>query len=199
MTQTPNSTTRSSGPGNLFQKSIHWCKPMILPILLAIVPTLYHYSNNVEKLTFLNLARMLVFNVVLAIIVCLALVIFNPSRPFKAANASFLFLVFFNIYGFVYRYLLHLDVIRIEHYTVLPVILLLAIYTILLITKLKQTTLMRIWNNLTWIVSALILINLIKIVPAEIKRWENDVATAPLDTLQSVSPTSKTPDIYYII
>ena len=88
----------------------HYIKPLVLPILLAVIPSLYHYSNNVEKLTIMSLYRMLVFNVVFAIVVYLVCLIFTRFQSVRAAIAVSIFLVFFNIYGLVYKYLVQLEV-----------------------------------------------------------------------------------------
>ena len=172
---------------------------MILPVLLAIIPSLYHYSNNVAKLTLLSLSRMLVFNTVLAIVVYFVLMVFNHFQAIKAANATFIFLIFFNIYGLVYRYLLHLDVIRIKHYTFLPLMLMLAIYSILFITKVENSISDNIWKNLVLVFGILVLFNLINIVPAEVKRLKSDIATASSDTQDKLLIANDSPDIYYII
>src|SRR6266536_3982491 len=80
----------------------YYTKPVILPILLATIPTLYHYSVNVQKLTAISFWRMLFFNTVLAIIVYVICLGFTRFQAFKAALAAFIFLIFFNIYGIVY-------------------------------------------------------------------------------------------------
>ena len=121
------------------QKAAYYVKPAILPILLSIIPSLYHYSNNVKNLTLLNLSRMLIFNVIVAILVYLVCLVFTKSKPARAANMAFVFLIFFNIYGLLYRFLIDFDVIRIEHYALLPLIILLALYSMFFMSKLKDS------------------------------------------------------------
>jgi hypothetical protein len=184
---------------NFLQWVGYYAKPGILPILLALIPTLYHYSNNVEILTLISLFRMLAFNTVLAIVIYLACLVFTRFRTIKAANAAFVFLIFFNIYGLAYRYLFRLDIARIEHYTFLPLTLMVAIYAILFLTTLKESLLGIIWKNLVLIVGVLVFFNLINIVPDELKRWKNDTAVASLDPHDEISIDKNSPDIYYII
>jgi hypothetical protein len=183
----------------LFQWATEYCRPMVLPILLAIVPTLYHYSNNVEKLTLINLSRMLVLNTGLAIMIYVVLMAFYRFQAIKAANATFIFLIFFNVYGLAYRYLIHLDVIRIKHYTLLPFLLMASIYSILFITKVKHPVLVDIWKNLFLVTSVLVLFNLVKIVPAEIKKGHSAITNAPLNRADGLLPAKDSPDIYYVI
>src|SRR5690242_7911837 len=126
-TPSTNSTAKSSNT-NFLQWAIYYGKTVALPILLAIIPTLYHYSNNVDKLTFTSLFRMLVFNTVVALVVYVICLVITRFEPFKAALAASVFLIFFNIYGLVYQRLMRADVIRIKHYTLLPLFILLAVY-----------------------------------------------------------------------
>jgi hypothetical protein len=174
-------------------------KPMALPILVAIIPTFVHYSNNVEQLTLLNLWRMFVLNSGLAIIIYVVFLASFGFQAIKAANATFGFLIFFNIYGLAYRYLMHLDLVRIKHYTLLPFVLMVSIYAILPLTKVKQPVLVNIWNYLVLVASVLILFNLATIVPAELRKAQTEITSMPLDHPEAVLPSSNSPDIYYII
>jgi hypothetical protein len=173
---------------------------MLLPILFAIIPTLYHYANNVQKLTLISLYRMLAINIVLAIFVYLVCLVFTHFRAIQAANAAFIFFIFFNVYGLLYKYLLNLDVIRIKHYTLLPLVFALAIYTIRFMLYLNHSNLMSFWKNLLVVVSLLAVFNLIRIGPVELKRWNDDgTALPPLQIVKENSINEKSPDIYYIL
>jgi hypothetical protein len=178
---------------------INFIVPMLLPILLGIVPTLYHYSNNVEKLALTNLWRMLVFNVLLVIIFYFFIAIFSRFQAVKTAITTFVFLIFFNIYGLAFRYLINLDVIRVKHYTFLPLMLMFTIYILLPLTKLKNSALVSIWKNLLLIVGLLAIYNTINIVPAEINKWSNEETVSPISSRQQLSIDKESPDIYYII
>ena len=186
-----------------FHKVGHYVKPAILPLLLALVPSLYHYSNNVEKLTLSSLYSMLVFNGILAIIVYVVCLAVTRLQPYKAAIASSIFLIFFNIYGLTFRYLLHLDLVRIRHYTFLPVMLLLAAYLIFFIARLRESIQVNIWKNLAIVVSVLVVFNLVRIIPPELKKWTSGpssaaVSAASLQTEQAGTDRPR-PDIYYIV
>src|SRR6476646_2462228 len=168
-----NPTAKSSNT-NFFRWAIYYGKTVALPILLAIIPTLYHYSNNVKKLTFTSLFRMLVFNMVVALIVYVICLVITRFQPFKAALAASVFLIFFNIYGLVYQHLMRADVMRIQHYTLLPLFILFAVYASWLMIHWKSTILVSLWKNFLLVVSVLVLFNLIQIIPAEIKKWNNN-------------------------
>jgi hypothetical protein len=177
----------------------NFTRPIILPLLLAVIPTLYHYSNNVEKLTVLSLMWMLGFNVILAILFYFIFAVFNNFQPIKTAITTFVFLIFFNVYGLLYKNLIDLDVIRIKHYTLLPLLLMMAIYSAWLITRLKSPMLVSIARSLIGIAAVLVALNVINIVPAEIIRWKNRTSTALLDTHAESTPAKTPPDIYYIV
>lgn len=196
----PGLSTELSNPGmNVFRWVLYYVKPMTLPVLLAVVPTFYHYSNNVEKLAFVNLWRMLAFNTFLAGVVYVVLLIFHKFRAIKAANGTVIFLIFFNAYGLCYRYLLQLDIIRIKHYTLLPLVVVLAVYLIFFLAKVKDSISAEIWKNLLLVVSILIVLNLLKMIPAEIKKGQVNITSAPLSHSDQVIPAEKSPDIYYIV
>jgi hypothetical protein len=184
---------------DLFSKISHYVKPVALPLLLAVTPTLYHYSNNVEKLTLASLYRMLVFNVILAVLTYIVCLFFAKFQALRAANAAFIFLIFFNVYGLLYRYLLALDIIRVKHYTLLPLILLLTVYGMGFLARRKDALQTSLWKYLFFVVSFLVLFNMVKIAPAEMEKWSRDATTASLDGQTLVSTGKKSPDIYYII
>jgi len=139
------------------------------------------------------------FNTVLAIIVYIICLGFTRFQAFKAALAAFIFLIFFNIYGIVYRFLLDRDIIRIKHYTLLPLIIMLAIYAMGFIIRWKNTILVNLWKNLLLITTVLVLFNLLNIIPAEIKKSKGDSAAASLNVQTKIPADKKSPDIYYII
>ena len=188
-----------SGVG-FFPQLMNCCRPGLMPVLLAAIPTLYHYSNNVEKLTPLNLFRMLVFNIVLAVAVYLVLLTVTKFRAFTAANAASIFLIFFNVYGLAYKLLLGLDLIRIKHYTLLPLTIVMAAYSILFIRRLGESASISFWKNLALISGVLVIFNLVSIIPTEVNRWkDNRTAIASSAVLGDDSLIENSPDIYYIV
>jgi hypothetical protein len=184
---------------HFYQGLRKYVMPAVLPILLAVIPTLYYYGNNVEKLTSVSLYRMLAFNSILAIVVYFLCLIFTRFHGMKAAIAATIFLIFFNVYGVAYRYLLNLDVIRIKHYTLLPLTILLALYAMGFVSRRKDSVLKGLWKGILPVVGLLILFNLINIVPAEIKRLNNDPPPTARQNPQIEVTFRNSPDIYYIV
>jgi hypothetical protein len=200
MIKSKTSIEISKSDKTFLQNAAYYVKPAILPILLSIIPTLYHYSNNVKNLTLLNLSRMLIFNVIVAILVYLVCLMFTKSKPVRAAIMAFVFLIFFNIYGLLYRFLIDFDVVRIEHYVLLPLVILLALYSMFFMSNLKDPASVNLWKSLALISSVLIVFNLINIVPAEAGRLrKKDVKATSLETVALPSPVKASPDIYYIL
>jgi hypothetical protein len=170
---------------------------MFLPLGIAVFPTIFFYSNNVALLPLSSLARMIAFNIFFAVGLYLVFFIFSKRQSVQAANSTFIFLVFFNVYSAIYNYLLNLDVIRIEHYTLLPFLLLLAVYSAYFITKVSAP---RFWNGAFFILSVLLIFNAVKIIPAEIAKGRMPDVIIPLEENSNVLVTDKDhPDIYFII
>jgi hypothetical protein len=184
---------------NTLKWAIQFIAPILLPILFGMIPTLYHYSNNVEKLVLANLSRMLVFNALLVFVFYLFLGVFNHFQAIGTSIMTFVFLIFFNIYGLAYRYLLDLDVIRLKHYTFLPLVLLACLYPIFAVRKLNNSALVSVWKNLVLISGFLVLYNLINIVPVEIKRWSAEKTVSSVQVQGNELVDESAPDIYYII
>jgi hypothetical protein len=121
-------------------------------------------------------------------------------RAFTAANAAFIFLIFFNVYGLAYKSLLELDLIRIKHYTLLPITFMMAAYSILIIRRLGDSASTSFWKNLVLISGFLVIFNLVNIIPSEVAKWkENRTAVASSVVLGDGSFDEDSPDIYYIV
>ena len=184
---------------NTLKRATYFIAPILLPILFGVFPTLYHYGNNIEKLVLANLARMLVFDVLLVFLFYLFIAALNRFQAMRTAIMTFVFLIFFNLYGLAYRYLVDLDVIRLKHYTFLPLVLMVAAYTLFFLGKLKNSALTAIWKNLVLIVGILVVYNIMNIVPAEISKWRNEKIVSSLHAQGGQLIDKNAPDIYYII
>ena len=173
-------------------------KLALLPLLIAVYPTLFHYANNVVITLLSSLWRMLVFNFLVAVIIYIIFLIFYSSSPIRASIAAFVFLTFFNSYGIIYSYLLKLDLIQIEHYSLLPVFILTSIYASWLIAKSNDVSLTRFWTTATLIAGVLVILNVFRIIPHELAKAQH--TTLPVHTSVINSPSGQMyPDIYYIV
>lgn len=169
----------------------------LLPIMLAIYPSLFHYGNNASIVTLSSLARTILLHSAIAFVSYIAFLIFLKGKTKKASNAAFVFLIFYNLYGVIYSYLYNQDVVRVEDYTLLPLFMLIAAYTSWFITKVEPD---RFWKGSIFCVGILLIFNLSKIVPAEIEKHKlSDPKNTDLLSIGNLPGQSDFPDIYFIL
>jgi hypothetical protein len=168
-----------------------------LPVLLATYPSLFHYANNAHIVIFSSLERTLLLYSIIAFIFYVVFFCVMNGQATKAANASVVFLIFFNLYGIIYDYLYQQDVIQVYDFTLLPLVLLLAFYASLLITKVNPE---RFWRISIFFLGVLIAFNVFKIIPIEIaKHTTLNQEKAIAAEVVNESGESEYPDIYFII
>src|SRR5215213_5863520 len=160
-------------------------KPAFLPLLLAMYPALFHYANNVVITLLPSLLRILVYCFLLAVIVYIAFLIFYKGQPVRASIAAFAFLIFFNGYGILYSYLLKLDILQVEHYSLLPLFVLTAVYISWLTAKLNISLLTRFSTGATLVLAGLILFNIIRIIPHEVEKERQTALAASAPTVNN--------------
>jgi len=174
-------------------------KSYLLPVLAAAYPSLFFYGNNVHNLLLTNLGRTIILYILIATIVYLAFIVKNRNSPQKAAIATLVFLVFFNLYGMLENLLLRLDWFTVYDFVILPVTLLVAGYVIWLITKLTEQASRQIWNFAAIVLGGLIFYNLVIIIPAEVYK-QQQAKTINSEYMPPGSEIERElPDIYYII
>src|SRR5574340_913762 len=144
---------------------IPYLKYFLLPVLASIYPTLFFYGNNVHELTLTDLWQTAIVYVSIAIVTYLAFLIKYRKSPVRAANSTFRFLVFFNLYGLIENLLIQLDWFPVHDFITVPLTLLLAGYSIWLINRLKNRIVTYVWDYLMLVVGALIIYNLAVIAP----------------------------------
>ncbi len=172
----------------------------ILPLLVGIYPALFHYSNNSKVVLIDSLIYLLILFIGISIFVFIIFLFIYKNHSQKAAIAASIFLVFFHTYGIVFNKLQQWDIYTIEHYMILPVYVVLALYLIWFVGRINHRLLGDIWKIITIIMLGLVLINVIQILPIEIKkntRNNNQIISANPNQIQETEQTY--PDIYYII
>ncbi len=174
-------------------------KPAFLPLLLATYPALFHYANNVVITLLSSLLRMLLLNSLLVIAVYITFLISYKGQTIRAAVAAFVFLIFFNCYGILYSYLLKLDIFQVEHYSLLPFFILMAIYASWLAAKINVSLLKRFSIGAALILGGLIIFNIIRIIPHEFEKDQQMGFAASTPTAGTSAPSEAYPDIYYIV
>lgn len=172
----------------------------LLPLLIGIFPAFFHYGNNSRVVLLSSLGKLLILLVAFSLISYLLLLIIFRGQALKASIFTSVFLIFFNTYGMVYDLLRQFDRFTIAHYMFLPFYILLAIYVGWLISRLSEKRLKDAWKITTVVVGALIIFNIIKIVPAEMQKSASPTQRSIPDPAGSTIATDQTfPDIYYIV
>ncbi len=174
-------------------------KYFLLPALAVIYPSVFYYGHNIHDLLLVNLGRTLIIYFLLAIIFYSISFFFHHRVPLRAANATFVFLIFFNAYGILEKSAIQLDWITIRSFTFLPVVLLIAFYSTWLIAKLNYSLAKQFWNAGAIIVAGLILYNLTMIVPIEISKHRTSNSNNSATTQTDPSEQKNKTDIYYIV
>jgi hypothetical protein len=178
-------------------------KYALFPLMISIYPSILHYADNTSILIISSFLRMAIFNMAIAMLVYIVILILRKYKAPEAALATSIFLVFFNTYGLIYTYLIKLDIFRIEHYTLLPLYILASIYAGWLITKISEAFTASFIKHAALILSVLIIFNLGKIVPAEITKVDktnvnSSVSVAPTSTINT-NTGKQYPDIYFLL
>ncbi len=165
-------------------------------LLIAVYPILLLYQTNIGRLTLASLSRTVSFYAVLAFIVYLVSLAISRANFARAGNSSFVFMIFFVTYGWVYNLLLNLDWFRVEHYTLLPLYCLLAVYAAYLLSKINA----RKFRSTALIFTGLaVILSLVNILPVEINKAKDSQATNIVAASSNSQQSSTTPDVYFII
>ena len=172
-----------------------WC--LLMPLLGGIYPVLLLYANNSDILllqSLLQVALLAVLPVVVFYVVFLGIV----RRPIAAANATFVFLLFFHTYGIVYTYWRTEGSFRMRHETLLPIFAVLGLGASWLVSRLQAMPARRVWNSLALILGVLFIFNLARIIPVEAGKRMNLAPEAATAGVPAASARAY-PDIYLII
>lgn len=173
------------------------------PLMASIYPSVFHYANNASILVVSSFLRMAFLNTVIAIMLYIIILIIHKYQAPETASGTFMLLVFFNTYGLLYNYLIALDIFRVEHYTLLPLYMLVGIYASWLITKIPGTFATDFIKTAALILSALVIFNLSKITSVEIAKNGrvnvNPSASMPVTTDMDPNTDRQYPDIYFIL
>jgi hypothetical protein len=185
---------------NILRKKIYENWFFIFPVLFAIYPVIFLYSNNVEDLLF----SQLYVPVVMAFagtILCWALLSILTKDPLKAGLITTLFIFIFFSYGILIDWLVSLNLFAIKHRYILPIVLFIAAYSGYSVSLIKNRELMiNVGKILTVAVTILLLINLLNVIPLEFKKIQYTNQKNIYIGNQFVGNQSdEFPDIYYII
>ena len=171
---------------------------LALPLLAAVFPILYEYGHNVWLLDLASLKVPLGYSLLVAALVY-GLFFLLQRNPATASLSAAAFMLFYFTYGFVYRLLMKPDKIAVYHFSLLPLVIALAIYTGFFISRLKPGIVASLENILLVVALALVIYNLVIITPVEVQKIQQK-KTAPFPMIGEGGNSGKQyPDIYYII
>jgi len=199
ITSNPHKPMHRSGRLKIIPNLLPYVKYFLLPALASVFPTLFYYANNVQKLTLPYLARPALMYLSISIVLYLFFLVLYRKGPLKAANATLIFLVFFNLYSHLEGLLIRLDWFPVRFYTTLPLTLVIIFYSIWLLNKLDLQTALKVWQLAVVFFVALVVINLVKVIPAELAKRQEASGQPLSEIVQSQSVNQDNPDIFYII
>ncbi len=172
-------------------------KSMLLPLLLATYPGLFHYSNNAAMILLVSLGKVLLINIAVMIILYIFFYIFSGWKALQASIDTFLFLLFYNTYGITLHLLKKLNIFPVHQSMLLPLFCLLGLSVAWLANKLKPALLKGFWNVAALVLGGMVLYNVILIAPHEIAKVNHVQAKTAVS--QNSTTGKKYPDIYYIV
>ena len=184
---------------------------IIYPVLLAVFPVLFLYTQNIDQTTARQALSPLWFSVPGALLLWFLLYLWMRNI-FKAGLATTLFVILFFFYGHFYTLLEKRDILVPSQGILLPLLVLVCGYLVYFI-KITRRDFRNTTKVLNAVAAVLILINLFNIVSYQIGKpalspnqtlsQPNFAATntIPKGTVASTVPeeASARPDIYFII
>ena len=176
-----------------------WAIPFAAPFLLAAYPVLFHYGNNSGLLTAGEILKQLPLFAGIALGAYLLFALLTGCRSPGAANAAFVFLLFFHTYGILFDLMREWDAVRVDHFTLLPAYALLGGYAAWMVGRLPGRTARPLWRGALLIAGTLVAFNLAYIIPVEIRKAEIRNAQWIRPPGGSTEENPDYPDIYYIV
>jgi hypothetical protein len=177
----------------------------IFPLLIAIYPIIFLYSNNVQELLLSQIYVPIAITLVVTLIFW-TLLSFLLKDILKAGIIITIFIVFFFTYGILFDWLVSLDLFTIKHRHILPIVFFIAAYLGYFVHLIKSRELIvNTAKILTVIVAVLLVSSIITIIPYDIKKMEYANRNAvyeknpSIENQSPVNQSSEYPDIYYII
>jgi hypothetical protein len=171
---------------------------LALPLLAAAFPILYLYGINVWVLDLASLKQPLGYSLLVAAAVYAGFFLLQRSVPSASLSAT-AFMLFYYTYGLLYNLLMKPDRFPVYHFSLLPLVIALAIYVGFFISHLKPGVAASLKNILLMMSAVLVVYNLAVITPVEIQKAQQKKAPPIPVTGSNDNTGTKYPDIYYII
>jgi len=183
-------------------RQTRWARILLslLSVMLAgTYPAFYYYTRNVATVLISSFWRLLPFYLLIILLVYGVALAFNKFNTVKAANAATVFLFFFNTYGLVYDLLLGADFVRVDHLTLLPLYIFLAIYCGWLVARLNKTASFSLLRIVSVIFVVLTALSIVRIIPHEIRKAELKESPPHPVSVNVQEDVQSGPDIYYLV
>lgn len=174
-------------------------KNLFLPIFLAWYPVIFLYNRNVTILELDSLYKPLLVFLILVLALYGAMVFLFKKDFLLAGLATSILLIFFYLYGWVYDTFMRVDLVTIKHYTLLPFMLVLGLYVSGSIAVLLKKHAISVQKVGGYIISGLVIVNLIGIIPTELKKASVETPATPISATEPSGSTSNYPDIYFFV
>jgi len=172
----------------------------LAPVLLALYPSVFLYSQNAQILTLRSLRTPILICILVAVACYMGASLLLKGDHLAASNATLAFLPFFLVYGAIYELLLRADLIMVMHQTLLPALLVTGGYGGYLASRMREPAAGAANGILLLILGGLVTLNALGIAAAEVvKAYGNQEGITPLPTPQALSGEQVMPDIYYIV
>ncbi len=168
------------------------------PVLFAVYPVVFLYAHNVQEVNIGQIYFPLGVSLLSTLIIWGLLSLVIKDR-LKAGLITIVFLIFFFSYGSLFDSLLSLKLFSVKHRHLFPIVLLIAGYLSYFILIIKRKNLVDcIFRILSVIISVLIVVNIVVLVPIEVKKVNFSKPTTADRQVKSIAPANS-PDIYFII
>jgi hypothetical protein len=171
-------------------------KSLLLPVLWAAYPVVFLYSHNAAISQPSSMALPVLVVAILAVALFGLFLVFQ-RRAVYAGLSTLAFFVFFHSYGALYTRLVNYERFQVEHYTLLPLVVVCAFYLAFFVTKLKPETAVNIRNILLLLAAGLVVWNILQALPAEIEKARTRAAGQII--LPAAVAAENSPDIYYLV
>jgi hypothetical protein len=173
-------------------------KSILLPVISAAYPVIFLYSYNSSIVNLDRLVRPLLIGLLFgAVIFGIYFAVYR--KYIKASLAAFTFLIFFFTYAPLYNFMLKVNKVQVEHFTLIPLYITIALYTAHFIATRKANITRPLQNLLLILITGLIIFNVISAVPVEAKKIQLKEADKKAKAATVAVATKKYPDIYYFL
>lgn len=173
---------------------------LILPLLGALYPAVFHYANNVRLVLLSSFLELCLLLAGIGLVIYILLALLSRGKFLQSAVGALLVLFFFHIYGFAFDGLRSIDLFQVKTYNFMPFWTFAALYLAWMIMGLDTKISRWVCNISILILGVLMMFNLIKVIPVEIEKSKEASAAAKATSANNTSIANhQYPDIYYLM